>query len=488
MNDFDLSDDPTGLTKTNDLLVITGNLILQSTNKFVINRLNATLPPGNVYPLINYSGTLSGGLSNLIVSGLTGIPFALTNPPGQIALIVKNYRSPNTIRWTGGNGGNAWDLLITTNWLNGAVKDQFAPFDNVRFDNPGATNPTVNLTGDLNAASLIMDTTSNYTFNGSGGIIGACSLTKTNSGTLTINTVNNSFTGKTTIAGGMLVVSELDAIGFPSRLGNPPGGSTNLILSGNATLRVTGESYTDRGMTINAGTNTIDVFNAADQLTVADKIIGAGALQKLGAGTLALSVSNSYTGATFIRAGNLSLGGGNANQFALGPGPGGNGNTTVTLDNGTLTMFSNSGSYDTCYWNVIVPTNSTGTIYGDDRCNLYGTLTGGGILNFNVYYVRTELDGNWSAFTGQINLGTSAGGDFRIGNTYSYSNAAVNLADHINAYHISGAGVSLGAVSGGTLSSMSGTPWTVGAKNTNATYAGSIYGNSITKIGSGTWT
>jgi autotransporter-associated beta strand protein len=286
------------------------------------------------------------------------------------------------------------------------------------------------------------------------------------------------------------VVSKLDAIGFPSPLGNPPGGSTNLIFYNSPTLRVAGESYTDRGLTLNAGTNTIEVTNAADQLTIAGVITGAGALQKFGAGSLAVSVNNTFTGPTFITGGNLSLGGGTANQYGLGIGPSGNGNTTITISNATLTMFSDSASYDTCNWNLVVPTNTTATIFSDDRCNLYGSLTGGGTLNFNVYYVRCELDGNWSGFTGQLNLGTdSAGGDFRIGNSSGYGSCSVNLADHIFAYHITaGAAVSLGAVSGSSLATMGGTAWTVGGKNTDATYAGSITGNSITKVGTGTWT
>ena len=479
---FDLSDDATGAIKTNDLLNITGNLTLTGNNHIVINRINTSLSAGTVYPLINYSGSLVGSLANFDITGITGIPVALTNPPGQIALVVKSYRAPTIITWTGGQGGNTWDLLTSSNWLNAAAKDQFAPGDTVRFDNTGATNLTTTLTGDLTCAGILVDSSANYTLAGSGAIIGTASLLKTNSGTLIITAINNTFTGKTTLAGGTLAISKLDAVGYPSPLGNPPGGSTNLILSGSPTLRILGESYTDRGITLNAGTNTIEVANAADQVTVAGLITGGGALQKLGAGTLALNVSNNFTGGVIIKAGNLSLGGGNANQYALGTG-------LITLDNGTLTMFSDSGTYDTCYWNLTVPTNSTGTIYADDRVNLYGFLTGGGTLNFNVYYVRTELDGNWSAFTGQLNIGTDAnGGDFRIGTTAGYANASVNLADHIYAYHVSGSGVSLGAVSGGALSTMSGTPWTVGAKNTDATYAGTITGNSVTKVGIGTWT
>ncbi|MEY4385426.1 MAG: hypothetical protein RLY20_709, partial [Verrucomicrobiota bacterium] len=479
LSDFDLSNNPLG--SSNDLVVVSGNLTLQGTNTLVIRPLNGTLPPGSLYPLINYSGALSGSLANLTVSGLTGIPYTLTNLPGQIALALKTFRAPTTVNWTGGANGNAWDLATSTNWLNGATKDVFAPGDTVRFDNAGVSNLTVNLTGDMTCAGIVVDSATNYTFAGSGAIVGTASLVKSNTGTLTINAVNNTFTGKTTIVGGTLVVSKLDAIGYPSPLGNPPGGSTNLVFAGGA-LRITGESFTDRGMTLNTGTNSLDVFNAADQVTIAAPIVGAGILQKLGAGTLTLIESNSYTGGTLIKGGEVTLGGDTANEFGLGTG-------SVTLDNSSLRMFSDTTSYNHSYWNLIVPTGSTGTIYTDDRCYLHGTLTGGGTFNFYVYYVRTELDGNWSAFTGVVNARTDSGsGDFRIGNTSGYANATLDLASGIYAYHLSGSAVSVGAISGSAGSTMSGTPWTVGAKNTNTTFAGNISGNSITKVGTATWT
>ena len=489
LSDFDLSDDPTGVTKTNDLLVITGNLTLQGTNTLVIRKLNATLPPGSVYPLINYSGTLSGSLANFAVSGLTGLPYTLTNPPGQIALVLKSYRAPATISWTGGSGGNAWDLLNTANWLNGATKDQFVPGDTVRFDAVGVSNLTANLSGDLICAGIVVDSTANYTLAGSGAIIGPASLTKTNSGTLTISAVNNTFTGKTTLAGGTLVVSELDAVGYPSPLGSPPGGSTNLVLSGSPTLRITGESYTDRGMTINAGTNTLEIFNAADQLTSAGIIVGAGALQKLGPGTLALTGSNSYSGGTLISAGTVSLGGVIANQRALGTG-------LVTISNAALRMYDDDDNWETCTWNLNVPAGSTSTIYGDRRCTLTGSLIGGGTLNFYVPYVRTEFNGNWSAFTGLLNITTdSDGGEFRILNTTGYGNCVVNLTTtNISAYQTGGGAVAFGALSspvfvaGTTPPKLTSGAWTVGAKNTNTTFTGNISGTSVTKVGTGTWT
>lgn len=489
LNEFDLSDNPAG---PNDRLAVNGNLILQGTNAIVIRKLNATLSAGSVYPLITYSGTLSGGLNNLMVVGLPGIPVALTNPPGQIALVIRDYRAPNAITWTGGSGGNAWDLLTSSNWLNGAVKDQFAPLDSVRFDNTGASNLTVNLSGDLNAASVIVDSTANYTLTGSGGIIGAASLTKSNSGTLTISALNNAFTGKTTVAGGTLVVSELDAIGFPSPLGNPPGGSTNLVLSGNSTLRITGESYTDRGLTLNAGTNTIEIPNGSDQVTIAGQIIGSGGLVKAGAGALALTVANTYSGNTVINAGSIALGSVAGNQTGIGTG-------SITFNNGTLSMINLQAS-ETAAWNIIVPSNSVGRVDCDGRCTLTGSLTGGGTLTVMTPYVRTDFSGNWSAFTGQLNvIADSDGGDFRCNNSAGYPNAKVNLANLVSLQNRVGSTptISIGQLSGAAGCSASagggnsGLPvnWSVGGLNTSATFAGNAYnGIGFIKVGTGTWT
>jgi autotransporter-associated beta strand protein len=488
LNDFDLSDDPTGTVKTNDLLIVTGNLALQGTNTLIIHQLNAALPPGTIYPLINYSGTLSGSLNNFVVSGLTGIPFALTNPPGQIALIVKSYRTPAAVTWAGGSGGNAWDLLVTSNWLNSAVKDQFAPNDTVRFDNTGAVNPVVNLAGDLNPASIVVDTASNYTFTGSGDIVGTAGFTKTNSGTLTINTLNNTFTGPTVISGGTLVVPELDALGFPSPLGNPPGGSTNLVLSGSSTLRVTNESYTERGMTLNAGTNTLDVPNGNCQVTIAGQIVGPGMLVKTGAGMLALTMGNTYSGNTVINGGTIALGSVAGNQTGIGTG-------SVTLSNGTLNMINLQAS-ETAAWNIIVPTNATGEVDCDGRCTMSGSLTGGGTLNVYSPYVRTDFSGNWSAFTGQVN---ATGGNFRVNNSAGYPLAKLNVGSAASLQNRVGgtptisigelSGAQGGTAYGGTGNDGIAVNWSVGGLNTSATFAGSTYNNiGFIKVGTGTWT
>ena len=63
---------------------------------------------------------------------------------------------------------------------------------------------------------------------------------------------------------------------------------------------------------------------------------------------------------------------------------------------------------------------------------LDGALTGGGTLNYYAPYVRMELDGNWSAFTGQIN---ASGSDFRFNNANGLPQAALFLNGNTGYYY-----------------------------------------------------
>ena len=503
-SNFDLSDDPTGVTKTNDLAQINGNLVLTGTNTFIFRLLDGALPPGAVYPLVNYTGTLIGSLNSLLAQGLDGYPYAFTNPPGQIALIIKTPRTPATLTWTGGQNGNSWDLASSTNWLNGAAKDQFYPQDTVRFDSVGASNLTVNLAGALIISNLVVDSPTNYTLTGAGQLMGVGGLLKSNTGTLTVSGINHTFTGRTVIAGGgTLAVAELDGVGFPSSLGSAPNSSpTNLVITGSSTLRILGECYTDRGITISGGTNTIDVVNGTDQFTLLGVLTGTSAFQKLGPGNLAFTAANTYSGTTIIKGGSVSLGGDAANTGGFGPGT-----PTVILDGATVTMFIDNNTTQTSSWNLVAATNSVNYLNLDWRCVLAGSGSGSGTLTMWTPYIRADITGNWSTFSGQLyvttdlNASTASdrGGDFRIANAAGFPNAKINLQQLVSMQNrvSTGTTISIGELSGdlgcnisasGGSGGLTGT-WSVGGLNTSATFGGNTYNAiNLTKVGTGTWT
>ena len=251
---------------------------------------------------------------------------------------------------------------------------------------------------------------------------------------------------------------------------------------------------------------SVTVSNAAKVITLGGSggITGAAALTKTGAGNLIVGGSNSYTGGTFLNGGTLTLASNLANTSGLGTG-------AVTLDGGTLTMFSaGTGTFTGPLPNqLIVPT--AGTLNAAPRCGLTGALTGSGTLTLFIPYVRTDITGDWSGFSGRIKVVTDAdGGDFRFGTSYSYPgfpNAALDLSDKVTAYFIGTLGkgggtfIDVGEIAGtagavlkGGLTGGRRLTYRVGGRNTDATFAGTIAEagastvTSFLKTGAGTWT
>ena len=135
-------------------------------------------------------------------------------------------------------------------------------------------------------------------------IMGAGNLSKTGLGTMKLSTVANTFTGKTTVSAGTLMIDSED------RLGSNPGSATadQLTIASGATLNAFGSFTIDdsnRGITLGSGTATVSV-DTGMTLAVANVIAGSGgALTKTGTGILTLSGINTYSGATTVSAGKL---------------------------------------------------------------------------------------------------------------------------------------------------------------------------------------
>ena len=246
-------------------------------------------------------------------------------------------------------------------------------------------------------------------------------------------------------------------------------------------------------------------------------ITGGASLTKSGSGALTLTAANSYTGATTINAGaTVTLANETANGGALGTGP-------ITLNGGTITMFSATSGFSGSTLNLVVPAGQTGTLNADARHDIYGTLTGGGTFTFRVPWIRTGLFADWSAFTGQLNVitdgfnepggGANDSGEFRMESDYSFAGfpaATVNLGAKVVARYegilAQGAGTSIdiGALDGHAQATLLGGPassgaraltYYIGGRGTDATFAGTIAEQdtaftttAFVKRGAGIWT
>lgn len=514
-NQFTLST-PTG---TNDLINVVGNLTLTGVNDIVLSEFGGgTIPPGT-YPLIAYSGTLSGGTNNFSVTavGVTGVLTNITTTtPAEIAVIISpTARGSTNLTWQGDGALNAWDVS-SSNWVNGATSYAFQAGDRVLFNDSGAPNTNVNLVLSVLPGSVTFSNTLEYTLSGIGGIGGPAGLAKTNSGTLVVLTTN-SYTGPTIIGQGVLDVQNLGISSSPSAIGAATGNPTNLVFYGSALMYSGSTASTDHGATLNGSGGTFDVVGGTT-LTLNGSITGPGALTLVDTGTLNLANANTYSGGTVLSNGVLALGSDNANNNGTGGSGVGATNEPVTFRGGTLQLYgyglSSGINYNTFYNPLVVPAGQSGTLVMFPRgsintgagAGLNCSLSGGGTLNLEVNYVRDALSGDWSAFTGLIlvtNINAS-GDEMRINNGYGYAKAAIYLngtltmdstltADAIINIGELG-GVSTAVIGPGSVSEP-GPTWCVGWKNTTNTFGGTIEDDntapggvtSIIKVGTGAW-
>jgi fibronectin-binding autotransporter adhesin len=506
---------------TNDFINVVGNLTLSGLNNFTFTAFGGGIIPPGTYPLIAYSGTLSGGIANFNVTAV-GVVGVLTNitttTPPEIAVIISPAsRGPTNLVWKGDGVLNNWDNG-TSNWVNEATSFAFQAGDSVFFNDFGAPNTSVDLTVAVLPASVVFSNTQSYTLSGNGSIGGPVGLTKTNSGILTLLTTN-SYTGPTIVGQGTLEVQNLGISGTPSAIGAATGNPTNLVLYA-STFGYSGPTAnTDHGITLDGSGGTFDVIGGTT-LTLNGTITGVGALTLIDTGTLTLANPNTYAGGTTINNGVLALGSNNANNNGAGGSGVGATNIPVTFHGGTLQLYggqsgaSQGANYNTFYNPLVVPAGQTGTLIMFPRgpvntgagAGLNSSLSGSGTLNLQVNYVRDALSGNWSAFSGLIIVSNvnNGGDEMRINNSFGYSNAAIYLNGNftMDSTLTTNATIDIGELGGVSTAiigqgndSEPGPIWRVGWKNTTNTFAGLIEDDntapgghtSIVKVGTGSW-
>ncbi|MES2920338.1 MAG: autotransporter-associated beta strand repeat-containing protein [Verrucomicrobiota bacterium] len=340
-------------------------------------------------------------------------------------------------------------------------------------------------------------------------------IAKLGTGTLILGSANT-YTGVTTISGGVLSAGTLANGGTASSIGQAPLAAINLVLN-NGTLQYTGGTVSvDRGMTIN-NTNggTIEVFNSGTNLgttgTVLSSANAAATLTKTGAGTLTLAgaADNAYLAAT-VNAGTLVLAKTSTSSVhAVGTGLtigangtaqlGGSGNDQI-FDNTSSFVTVNGGIFDIntrpeTVGNVTlnggsitgttgILTASTGSSFAMMSGSVSAILGGSGIAltktttgtvtlsGANTYTGTTAVNGGTLKVTHASGLGTTAGGTSVAANGVLDLQAAV-LAEAIT---LNGTGIS----NGGALINSSNT---VTGSHTGAITLGSA--STITASGTG---
>jgi autotransporter-associated beta strand protein len=196
-------------------------------------------------------------------------------------------------------------------------------------------------------------------------IFGTGGILADSGGTLVLQGANT-FTGNLACLWGVLKA------GSDGNLGDS---SNRLSLAQGATLQVTGTAYTNtaRGMTMSTGGGKLDIADAGNTFTASAVIDGTGSLTKTGLGTLVLSASNTYAGATTVTVGTLRVGAPSGLPA----------NTDVTLSAGTtldINGFSTVIDQLGGAGNVLLGTATLTTGGTNGTSTHTGTITGSGGL------------------------------------------------------------------------------------------------------------
>ena len=447
----------------------------------------ASVPEPGTYTLAEV-GELTGNLSDVTVEGLAGKKFSLSYADGKIALTVSASRDSESSTWTGVNG-SIWDLMNTENFSSS--DKHFVTGDDVVFDDNASTT-SVQLDEEVTPGSVVFKNNSKtYSLSGNGAIEGDISLSVLGTGTVNI-TNTNKYSAGTYINGGTLVPSTLannDGLQYGALGG--AGNSINLLNEG--TLKTTAGMTASHPIILGENGGYLNTTGTLI-LNGGIKKSNAGSnrnLYKTGAGTLQLNCTADYD-ALYINQGTVY-------DFQDAHF---SGKKVVLNGNKVVLQASNSiYSENIDNVNIEVPKGKSGIWYPDGRCNYTGKLTGAGIIDIYATWVRCPFKGNWSAFEGTINAkrGNKNAYEpvFDFNNTYGIPKATLNVDARFTQdtpFYTNGKSFAIGALTGFGYISNGGNygsavnTLTIGGKNTNFTFSGSINGSHVVKNGKGIWT
>ena len=180
-----------------------------------------------------------------------------------------------------------------------------------------------------NSGSLVFSHTDALTY--AGAISGTGSLSKQGTGTLTL-TGTNTYTGTTTLGGGTVNLGVAENAGTSGPLGSSTAVGSIVLNGGYLQYSALNQNdYSHRFSTANNQAYNVDT-NGQNVTWATPLNSASGSLSKVGAGTLTLTASNSYSGPTAVSGGTLDL----SNQYALQ-------NSTLTLSGGSAVFDSSVG-------------------------------------------------------------------------------------------------------------------------------------------------
>jgi autotransporter-associated beta strand protein len=312
-----------------------GNIKITNSSALGVGPKTITIIDNN--PGNSASLQLDGSAGNITLAANLSLTTSSAVGTGGI-INVAGDNVINSTTWTLTSGGGSTQVTVNAGTLTIGPGVTITPNTTARvFILNGAANGTL--------AGLLQDqTATNFV-----------ALQKAGAGTWFVTQTANTYTGATTITGGILNVAALANVALPSSIGagSAAGSAADLVVNG-GTLQYTGATAQSTNRPYTVGTNgatfdasgstaaaTLSLTNAAAVTTagtntpltvtltgtntgantlagaLGDNGTGSTSLSKAGAGTWVLNGANTYTGTTTVSAGTLVLSG--SGSFATSP-------------------------------------------------------------------------------------------------------------------------------------------------------------------------
>ena len=330
-------------------------------------------------------------------TGLGSFTFSVTAVDGTkltnlVGVLVSPIAPATNLVWRGDAVSNSWNLYLTNNWFNGAALQPFNGDDTVTFDDTGSNNLPVSLAGQLSPAAITVNAMKNYSFGGSGSLVGNFMLTKTGAGTLFIPNANPLFNGPFLVSGGMVVITN-----------SASAAGTAMISLNNGTLF----SGPIANTISNSGTSTWSITGAGN-VSPSSVVVGAGKLYVNPTNTSVFTPAGDWSGF----AGTVTLTGNNPQYRLYGNNLG---SAAAAYDLGTAGNFFNRNGGITVQLGSL--TGSAGAILSGATSVAAATTYVVGALNTNSTFSGKITDGS-SGITTFVKVGS---GTFTVSGSNSYS-------------------------------------------------------------------
>ncbi len=305
----------------------TGNVLTLSNGVIAANNsrsLANTRFPGGIRIAGNFQ---LGALSNSYATNAR----ALINQTANISFANNvSLEGANRTITIGGNGNYSFEQAISNGGLTVAAASGATGKLRLSGENTYAGGTTIS-SGILQiglgstSGSVVGDIAVNgeLIFNKTGSavlgntITGTGTLTKDGAGTLILTTAASAFSGTTSTSGGVLALSNANALSNSVLQLNVDGNRIAFVLPGATDYRLGGLRGTSTNLVIGSNSLTLGK-NGETNTSFGGVISGSGGLTKVGSSTQSFSGANTYTGGTTISGGILSIGNGGTNGSIAG--------------------------------------------------------------------------------------------------------------------------------------------------------------------------